>query len=46
MRMLDVNILVPDAYHAALAMQTGCEWVTLDRGFGRYRDLRWCSPLD
>jgi hypothetical protein len=38
--------LVPDAYHAALAMETGCEWVTLDRGFGRYSDLRWSSPLD
>lgn len=36
---------IPDAYHAALAMETGCEWVTLDRGFGRYRDLRWSSPL-
>ena len=24
---------VPDAYHAALAIEHGCEWVTLDRGF-------------
>ncbi|MCE9588751.1 MAG: PIN domain-containing protein [Verrucomicrobia bacterium] len=22
--------LVPDAYHAALAIETGCEWVTLN----------------
>jgi hypothetical protein len=38
--------LMPDAYHAALAMETGCEWITLDRGFGRYRGLRWRHPLD
>ena len=24
---------IPDAYHAALAIENGCEWVTLDRGF-------------
>lgn len=38
--------LIPDAYHAALAFETGCEWVTLDRGFGRYPGLRWIHPLD
>ena len=38
--------LVPDAYHAALALETGCEWITLDRGFGRYPGLRWRHPLD
>lgn len=38
--------LVPDAYHAALAMETGCEWITLDKGFGRYPGLRWRSPFD
>ena len=38
--------LVPDAYHAALAIQTGCEWVSLDRGFSRYPGLRWIHPLD
>jgi len=37
---------VPDAYHAALAVETGCEWLTLDRGFGRYPGLRWRQPLD
>ena len=38
--------LVPDAYHAALAMELGCEWISLDRGFGRFPGLRWRHPLD
>ena len=24
---------IPDAFHAALAIEHGCEWITLDRGF-------------
>lgn len=24
---------IPDAFHAALAIEHGCEWLTLDRGF-------------
>jgi uncharacterized protein len=35
-----------DAYHAALAIESGCEWITTDRGFGRFRTLRWRHPLD
>lgn len=34
---------IPDAYHAALAIEHGCEWITLDRGFGIYPGLRWRS---
>lgn len=37
---------VPDAYHAALAIEHGCEWVTLDRGFSIYPGLRWINLLD
>jgi uncharacterized protein len=37
--------LVPDAYHAALAIEYGLEWVTFDRGFSRYPRLRWSCPL-
>ena len=37
--------LVPDAYHAALAIEFGLEWITLDRGFARYPGLRWSGPL-
>ena len=38
--------LIPDAYHAALALETGCEWVTLDRGFARFPGLKIRHPLD
>ena len=37
---------IPDAWHAALAIEHGCEWVTLDRGFSAYPGLRWINPLD
>ena len=37
--------LVPDAYHAALAIEFGLEWITLDRGFARYSGLHWSCPL-
>ncbi len=38
--------LIPDAYHAALAMEQDCEWISLDRGFARFPGLRWRHPLD
>jgi uncharacterized protein len=37
--------LVPDAYLAALAIEQGCEWITLDRDFSRFPGLKWRSPL-
>jgi toxin-antitoxin system PIN domain toxin len=37
--------LVPDAYLAALAIETGCEWVTTDRDYARFPGLRWRHPL-
>ena len=37
--------LVPDAYFAALAIENGCEWITLDRDFARFPGLKWRSPL-
>lgn len=34
--------LVADAAHAALAIETGCEWVSADTDFARFEpDLRW-----
>ena len=33
--------LVPDAWLAALAIESGCEWITLDRDYGRFRGLKW-----
>jgi uncharacterized protein len=37
--------LVPDAYLAALAIESGSELVTADRGFARFPDLRWSEPV-
>lgn len=37
--------LIPDAFLAALAIETGSEWITTDRGFSRYPGLRWRHPL-
>jgi toxin-antitoxin system PIN domain toxin len=36
--------LVPDAWFAALAIESGCEWITLDRDFARFPGLRWRTP--
>lgn len=37
--------LVADAYLAALAIESGCEWLTTDRDFARFPDLRRRHPL-
>jgi uncharacterized protein len=37
--------LLPDAYLAALAIESGCEWITTDRDFSRFPRLRWRHPL-
>ncbi len=36
--------LVADAYHAALAIEWSCEWVTTDRDYSRFPGLRWTAP--
>jgi hypothetical protein len=36
--------LIPDAYLAALAIESGGEWITHDRGFSRFPGLRWSLP--
>lgn len=36
---------VPDAFHAALAIEHGCEWVTLDRGFSALPGLSFRNLL-
>ena len=38
--------LVPDAYLAALAIESGCEWITTDRDFARFSQLSWRHPFD
>lgn len=37
--------LVADAYHAALALESGAELITTDRDFTRFAGLRWRHPL-
>ncbi|MQA86520.1 MAG: PIN domain-containing protein [Streptosporangiales bacterium] len=37
--------LMPDAYLAALAIESGCEWITTDRDYARFLGLRWRHPL-
>lgn len=38
--------LVPDAYFAALAIESGSDWITDDRDFTRFAGLRIRHPLD
>lgn len=38
--------LVADAYLAALAIESGSEWITTDRDYSRFPGLRWRHPLD
>ena len=37
--------LLQDAWFAALAIESGCEWITTDRDFARFEGLRWRQPL-
>jgi toxin-antitoxin system PIN domain toxin len=37
--------LVQDAWNAALAIETGCEWITTDRDYARFTGLSWRSPF-
>ena len=37
--------LVPDTYLAALALESGSEWITTDRDYGRFPKLRWRHPF-
>ena len=37
--------LVADAYHAALAIEAGAEFITTDRDFARFPELRWRPPF-
>ena len=37
--------LVQDAWLAALAIESGCEWVTTDTDYAKFPDLRWRRPF-
>ena len=34
-----------DAWFAALAIEWGCEWITLDRDYARFAGLKWQLPV-
>ncbi len=36
--------LVQDAWFAALAIESGCEWITTDRDYARFPGLTWRGP--
>jgi toxin-antitoxin system PIN domain toxin len=38
--------LIPDAWLAALAIESGSEFITTDRDYARFAGLRWRHPLD
>jgi toxin-antitoxin system PIN domain toxin len=35
---------ITDAWFAALAIEWGCEWITLDRDYARFPGLKWRTP--
>ena len=37
--------LVQDAWFAALTIDSGCEWITLDRDYSRFAGLRCRTPF-
>ncbi len=37
--------LVADAWHAALAIEHGCEWISTDKDFASFPKLRWRHPF-
>lgn len=38
--------LVADAWHAALAIEHACHWISTDSDFARFPLLNWSHPLD
>lgn len=40
-----VGNAIPNAYLAALAIESGCDWISADRSFAAYPGLRWRNPV-
>jgi toxin-antitoxin system PIN domain toxin len=40
-----IGNLAQDAWFAAMAIESGCEWITNDRDFSRFDELRWRTPF-
>ncbi|MCU0241274.1 MAG: type II toxin-antitoxin system VapC family toxin [Vicinamibacteria bacterium] len=45
LRSVATGNLTQDAWLAALAIESGCEWITTDRDFSRFPGLRWRAPF-
>jgi toxin-antitoxin system PIN domain toxin len=37
--------LAADAYLAALAIESGCEWISTDGDYARFKGLKWRRPF-
>lgn len=37
--------LIQDAWFAALAIESGCDWITRDRDYARFKGLSWRTPF-
>jgi uncharacterized protein len=37
--------IIQDAWLAALAIESGCEWITVDKDYARFKGLRWRTPF-
>lgn len=37
--------LIPDAFLAAFAIESGSEWITTNRDYSRFPGLKWRHPL-
>ena len=37
--------LIQDAWFAALAIEHGCQWISTDGDYDRFRELRWQRPF-
>lgn len=37
--------LESDAWLAALVIESGCEWITLDHDYARFPGLKWRVPI-
>ena len=40
------SVDMTDVYLAAAALEVNATWVSFDRGFSRFKELRWLNPAD
>jgi uncharacterized protein len=40
-----IGNLVSNAWFAALAIESGCEWITTDGDYARFKGLNWRPPF-